>query len=219
MRRAIFLDRDGVINALVYNREHGFVDSPSNPEQFQLLPGVGEAIKLINEMEFLVLVVSNQPGVAKGKLTLQLLDAITQKMKDELAVHDAYLDRIYYCLHHPDATLPEYKINCNCRKPKPGLLIKGCEEFNISPETSYLIGDGLTDIQAGKSIGCKTILLGKPKCDLCRLIDEIRVKPDFIAPNLLEAVRLIQKLEGVEKWRFLSTQQTYRKSRSGWIMV
>ena len=94
MRKAIFLDRDGVINAMVYNREHGFIDSPSNPEQFQLLPGVGEAIRLINEMGFLALVVSNQPGVAKGKLTLKLLDAITQKMKDELAAYDAHLDRV-----------------------------------------------------------------------------------------------------------------------------
>jgi len=219
MRKAIFLDRDGVINAMVYSREHGFIDSPSNPEQFQLLSGVGEAIRLINEMGFLALVVSNQPGVAKGKLTLKLLDAITQKMKDELAAYDAHLDRVYYCLHHPDAILPEYRVNCSCRKPKPGLLLKACEEFNITPDTSYLIGDGLTDIQAGKSVGCKTILLGKLKCDLCRLMDGVRVKPDFIAPNLLEAVRLIQKLEGEEKWRFLSTQQIYKRSRSGWVTV
>lgn len=220
MKRAIFLDRDGVINAMVYNKEHGFVDSPSNSGEFQLLSGTGEAVKLINEMGFLALVASNQPGVAKGKLTLKLLEAITKKMKDELSTYDAHLDGIYYCLHHPDAILPEYKINCSCRKPKPGLLIKACGEFEITPDTSYLIGDGLIDIQAGESIGCKTILLGKLKCDLCRLMNEFQVKPDFIAPTLLEAVRLIQRLEeGEEKWRFLSTQQTYRRSRSGWIAV
>ncbi len=220
MRRAIFLDRDGVINAMVYNKEHGFVDSPSNPEELQLLPGAGEAVKLINEMGFLALVASNQPGVAKGKLTLKLLNAITQKMKDELSTYDVHLDGIYYCLHHPDAILPEYRTNCSCRKPKPGLLLKGGKEFDIDPKNSYLIGDGLTDIQAGESIGCKTVLLGKLKCDFCRLMNEFQVKPDFIAPTLLEAVRLIERLEeGEEKWRFLSTRQTYKRSRSGWITV
>jgi len=198
VNRAIFLDRDGVINAMVYYQEHGLLDSPLNPGEFKLLEGVGEAIRAINEMEMLTVVVSNQPGIAKGKFTVELLEAMTQKMEVELASYGAYLNRVYYCLHHPEAVLQEYRKNCNCRKPKPGLLIKGCRELKIDPQKSYVIGDGLIDIQAGKAIGCKTVLLAKLKCDLCNFMKESKIKPNFIVSNLLEAVKLIRQMEGVE---------------------
>jgi len=196
MKKAVFLDRDGVINAMVYNPDYGIVDSPINPEEFKLLPGVGKAIKRIEEMGFLTLVISNQPGIAKGKLSLKVLEAIDKKMKEELAEFGARLDRIYYCLHHPEAIKKEYRKNCPCRKPNPGLLLKAAEELQISLNSSYMIGDGLTDIQAGERAGCKTILLGRLKCDLCRLMEDLEVKPDLIASNLARAVKLIEKLEG-----------------------
>ena len=129
-RRAVFLDRDGVINRMVYNSEFGLVDSPQNPEEFKLLPGVGEAIRLVNETGFLVVVVSNQPGVAKAKFTLDILEAMTQKMHDELAQAGAHLDGVYYCLHHPQAVVGSYRTTCTCRKPAPGLLIQAAEELN-----------------------------------------------------------------------------------------
>lgn len=198
MNRAVFLDRDGVINAMVYYREHGILDSPLNPDEFKLLEGVGEAIKSINEMGMLTVVVSNQPGIAKGKFTLELLEAMTKKMEVELASYGAYLNRVYYCLHHPYAVLPEYRKNCNCRKPKPGLLLRGCRELKIDPQKSYAIGDGLIDIQAGKAIGCRTVLLAKLKCELCHFMEESGIKPDFIVTNLLEAVKFIRQMEGVE---------------------
>ena len=195
MKKAVFLDRDGVINAMVYNQDHGFLDSPCNPDQFHLLPNVGEAIRLINEMGHLTLVVSNQPGIAKGKFTLEILQAINRKMEADLASYGAHLDGVYYCLHHPDAVLEQYRENCNCRKPKPGLILKGAKEFQVSLEHSYTIGDGIVDIQAGKAAGVKTILLGNLKCEFCKLMDELDAKPDFIVPDLLEAVKLIQQSE------------------------
>ena len=195
MKRAVFLDCDGVICAMVYNKDQGFLDSPSNPEQFRLLPNVGEAIRLINDMGMLALVVSNQPGIAKGKFTPDALKAKTKKMEAELASCGAHLDGIYYCLHHPQALLEEYRENCNCRKPKPGLILRGAEEFNVALDHSYMVGDGLTDIQAGKAAGLRTILLGNLKCDLCKLMQELDARPDFIVSDLLEAVKLIQKLE------------------------
>lgn len=195
LRKAVFLDRDGVINALVYDQDQGLLDSPSNIEQFRLLPNVGEAIRLINEMGLLALVVSNQPGVAKGKFTTEILEAMNKKLEAELASFGAHLDGIYYCLHHPEAIVEEYRENCNCRKPKPGLILRGGNEFQVSLKHSYMIGDGLTDVQAGKAAAVHTILLGKPKCELCKLMDEFDAKPDFIVPDLLEAVKLIQRLE------------------------
>ena len=117
-------------------------------------------------------------------------------MKEELAQYGARLDRIYYCLHHPEAIKKEYRKNCPCRKPNPGLLLKAAEELEISLNSSYMIGDGLTDIQAGERAGCKTVLLGRLKCDLCRLMEDLEIKPDLIASNLARAVELIEKLEG-----------------------
>ncbi len=105
MNKAVFLDRDGTVNAMVYNPDHGLVDSPANPDEFKLLPGVGKAIGRINEMGFLTLVISNQPGIAKGKFTLEILEAIDKKMRDELAQCGAHLDKIYYCLDHPEAII------------------------------------------------------------------------------------------------------------------
>jgi D-glycero-D-manno-heptose 1,7-bisphosphate phosphatase len=195
-RRAVFLDRDGVINRMVYHDEFGLVDSPANPDELELLTGVGEAVRLINEVGLLAIVVSNQPGIAKGKYTAQLLEAMDEKVKTELAKAGAHLDGVYYCLHHPEAINEGYRLDCGCRKPKPGLLFEAGQDFDIDLEHSYVIGDGLTDIQAGKAAGCKTIFLGQWKCYTCRFMEDRGAKPDFIASDLFEAVGLIQRLEG-----------------------
>jgi D-glycero-D-manno-heptose 1,7-bisphosphate phosphatase len=191
MKRAVFLDRDGVINPMVYNPEHGVLDTPLNPKEFSLLPRVGEAIHAINQMEFLAVVISNQPGVAKGKMTLPLLNAITEKMLEEVEKSGAKLDKIFYCLHHPEAVLAEYRQICDCRKPKAGLLLKASQELGINLKLSYMIGDGVTDIQAGKEVGCKTIWIGKKKCETCEIFQDIKVNPDFTASNLLQAISFI----------------------------
>jgi len=191
--KAIFLDRDGVINEIVYHKEMGILDSPSNPKEFKLLLDVGKAINKFHELGFKVIVASNQPGIAKGKFTLKIFEQIKNKMKKELAKTNSFVDAEYYCLHHPEGKIKRYAMICKCRKPKPGLILKAAEEKDIDLKNSWMIGDGITDIQAGATAGCKTILIGRMKCELCNLMEDVGVKPDFIALNLYKASLIIEK--------------------------
>lgn len=155
-QKAVFLDRDGTINKYV-----GFL---RNIDEFELLPGVAEAIKRINESGYLVIVVTNQPVIARGEVTVPDLMEIHNKMETLLGAEGAYLDAIYYCPHHPhkgyEGEVPELKIDCECRKPKPGMLLKAAEDFNIDLDNSWMIGDGENDIKAGKAAECRTALIG-----------------------------------------------------------
>ena len=191
--RGVILDRDGVINELVYFPEVGVIDSPLNPDQFRLLPDVARAVRTLNELGFKVVVVSNQPGIAKGKMTEELFEQIRSKMKKELEKEGAHLDAEYYCLHHPDAIKKEYRVNCDCRKPKTGLFLRASSELGLDPSRSFSIGDSLMDIKAGKAAGYKTILIGSMKCDLCRLMDQEDARPDFIVGSLIKAVDIIRR--------------------------
>lgn len=210
MQRAIFLDRDGVINAMVYHPEFGIVDSPSNPAEFRILPGVGDSIKQIHALGYLAIVISNQPGIAKGKYTHTLLDATHAKMELDLAQVGAQIDGIYYCLHHPDAVLEAYRAHCDCRKPRPGLLLQAAQEWQIDLKQSFFIGDGITDVVAGQAAGCKTILVNGRKCYHCDELARQNVAPDFIAKNLPAAVQLITAINcgdtiEAENFRFCCT--------------
>ena len=198
MKRGVLLDRDGVINRMVYDAEHGTVDSPANPEQFELLPGAAAAVHTLNQSGLPVVVVSNQPGVAKGKMTLALQEAITSKMHAELAAVGAHVDAVYYCLHHPDAVLPEYRVRCECRKPRPGLLLRAADGLGISLADSWMIGDGLMDVQAGQAAGCMTVWLGAWKCDVCHIARDKNAAPTFVAADLSEAVRIIAEQIGLD---------------------
>ena len=193
MNKAIFLDRDGVINEIVYHKEMGILDSPSNPDEFKLLPDVGKAINKFHELGFKTIVISNQPGLAKDKFTMDIFKKIQKKMEQELAKTGSYLDGQYYCLHHPEGTNKEYTKVCECRKPKPGLILKAAEKHDIDLANSWMIGDGVTDIKAGQNAGCKTILIGRMKCELCNLLEDENAKPDFIASNLYKASVIIEK--------------------------
>ena len=177
-QNAIFLDRDGTINKFV-----GFL---RNIGEFELLPGAAEAIKLINESGYLAVVCTNQPVVARGEVTVAQLQEIHNKMETLLGQKGAYIDGIYYCPHHPHkgyaGEIPELKIDCDCRKPKPGLLINAAEDFNINLEESWMVGDGENDIKAGKNAGCKTALIGDGEFG-----------QDITGENLLE---IIQKILG-----------------------
>ena len=188
---AVFLDRDGVIDSYVYNSEFGTVDSPSNPDEFELLPGAYDAIQALHAMGLLVVVVSNQPGIAKGKFSPHLLDATTAKMMHECR---GKIDAVYYCLHHPHALNPEYKRECECRKPKPGLLLQAAREWQIDLPHSVMIGDGLTDVLAGQRAGARTILISARKCYVCDAMDTHRVKPDYVSSTLLDAVRIVKRI-------------------------
>lgn len=154
-QKAIFLDRDGTINKYV-----GFL---RNIDDFELIDGVAEAIRKINESGYLAVVVTNQPVVARGEVSFEELEEIHNKMETLLGKEGAYLDAIYYCPHHPhkgyEGERPELKIDCDCRKPKPGMLLKAAVDFNIDLSRSWMVGDGENDIQAGMNAGCKTVLL------------------------------------------------------------
>ncbi len=189
--RAVFLDRDGVINSLVYHREQGIIDSPFTVEQFVLITRVSEAIVRFHDMGYKVILVSNQPGIAKGQLTSKTFEKIREKMKEELLEEGASLDGEYYCLHHPQAEIAQLRVNCECRKPKPGLLLQAAGDMDIDLSQSWMIGDGLTDVQAGKKAGCRTILLGRMKCELCHLMDIEDARPDAITSNLKEAAQFV----------------------------
>jgi len=194
MARAVFLDRDGVVNELVYHQELEMIGTPFKVNQFKLLSGVPEAIKSLHQSGYLVILISNQPDVAKGNMTLDTFEKIKQKMNAELAEAGAYLDGEYYCMHHPEAKVTKYRVDCDCRKPKSGMLLKATRDLNIDLHESWMVGDNLSDIQAGKDAGCRTVLISKKKCELCSLMDERKIKPDNISSDLTEAVNAILKI-------------------------
>lgn len=150
-QKAIFLDRDGTINKYV-----GFL---RNIDEFELIEGVSEAIKRINQSGYLAIVVTNQPVIARGEVSWDELHEIHKKMETLLGKDGAYIDGLYICPHHPDKGFggerPEYKFDCDCRKPKPGLLLSAAKDFNIDLSESYMIGDSERDVNAGNSAGCR----------------------------------------------------------------
>lgn len=198
-RRAVFVDRDGVINRMFFHSEFGIVDSPANPDQFELLPGVGITIAEFNRAGLLVIVVSNQPGIAKGKFTPALLEAMERKMIASIADAGGRLDAVYNCLHHPEATLADYRIRCDCRKPEPGLLVRAACEWNIDLPGSYMIGDGVTDIRAGHAAGAITLFANSRKCYNCDSLIEHNAWPDYIVSDIREAALVIRSLEAGDK--------------------
>jgi D-glycero-D-manno-heptose 1,7-bisphosphate phosphatase len=195
MTKAVLMDRDGVINEIVCFPELGVLDSPLNPDQFNLLPRVPKAIKNLNGLGLKVIIVSNQPVIAKGKTTKALFKKIREKMTKQLQTKGAFIDGEYYCFHHPQAKLEEYRVLCGCRKPAPGLLLEAAKDFDLDLTKCYMVGDSLIDVEAGKKVGCKTILIGKMKCDLCKLMDENGFMPDWIVNDLCSASKIIAKEE------------------------
>ena len=187
-QKAIFLDRDGTIN-----KEVGFL---SNINDFELLPGVAEAIRRINSSGYLAIVITNQPVIARGEVTVDELDQIHNKMETLLGEHGAYLDAIYYCPHHPDkgfdGEVAELKIDCDCRKPKPGMLLRAATDFNIDLRNSWMIGDKDKDVMAGKAAGCQTVWIDAPTAQSAAGFagspSERHEINTLYADNLLEAV-------------------------------
>lgn len=182
---AVFLDRDGTIN-----EEVGYVNHPS---RLWLLPGVASAIKRLNEREIYVIVATNQSGVARGYFDEELVKVVHQKMEELLAAEGARIDRIYYCPHHPTIGPPEYRRECECRKPRIGMIKKAVAELDIDLQKSYSIGDRIKDICFGHNAGLKSILLltgfGRGEYEFQR--HKWKETPEFIAENLMEAVEWI----------------------------
>lgn len=183
-QKAIFLDRDGTINEYV-----GFL---RKEEDFRLIPGVSEAIKKINNSGYLAIVVTNQPVIARGEVTEEELEEIHKKMETLLGLDGAYIDDIYYCPHHPDkgfeGEIPELKIECDCRKPKTGMLEKAAREHNIDLSSSIMIGDSTLDIKMAENAGMQSVLLktGQKGED-----GKYEISPTLIAEDLNDAINKI----------------------------
>lgn len=160
-QRAIFLDRDGTINRYV-----GFLTDINDME---LIDGAAEAVRLINRSGYLAIIVTNQPVIARGEVSLEELSEIHNKLETLLGNEGAYVDDIFYCPHHPhsgyEGERKEYKRDCECRKPKPGMLLKAAAKYNIDLRRSWMIGDGENDMEAGRAAGCRTAFLGRPGTD------------------------------------------------------
>ena len=165
MKKAIFLDRDGTIIA-----DKGFVHKK---EDLELLAGAVEAIKLANRHGFLVVVVTNQSGVARGLFTEEDVKAFNAQLAQVLAGQGTKIDAFYYCPHHPQAPLPTYRKECDCRKPAPGLILRAARELGIDLSRSWTVGDNPRDVEAGKQAGCSTILLGEEAKDLLEAVQAI----------------------------------------------
>jgi len=154
-QQCVFLDRDGTINK--------FNDFVTKPRDFELIDGAAEAIKKINGLGYLVIVITNQPVIARGETDFETLDLIHMKMETDLGRQGAYIDDLFFCPHHPDKGFPgerpEYKIDCDCRKPKPGMLLKAAAKYNIDLSKSYMAGDDMRDVNAGINAGCTPVFL------------------------------------------------------------
>ncbi len=188
MNKAVFLDRDGVIV-----RE---VDKLHRLDQLRILPGAAKAIREINRLGYLAIVITNQAVVARGWITEAGVDEIHAVMIKRLSRQDAKIDAVYYCPHHPNADLKKYRLVCRCRKPNPGMILTALKKFNIDRRRSFMVGDKTGDILAGRRAGLKTILVatgygGKD--------DQHEARPDFAAKDLKQAVAVIKKSAGGKK--------------------
>jgi D-glycero-D-manno-heptose 1,7-bisphosphate phosphatase len=190
--KAVLLDRDGVINNLVYHQDVGVIDAPFTASQFKLFPRVPQAIRLLNDMGLKTAIVSNQPGIAKGHLTREVLKGFESAMLNAINSAGARIDRIYYCLHHPEAQVPELRQACRCRKPEIGMLEQASKDLDVKLDECYIVSDGLPDLQAGTRACCRKIFIGRWKCEICQFIQGDDVRPHLVAKDLWEACQLIQ---------------------------
>lgn len=180
---AVFMDRDGTIT-----EEMGYL---KDSKKLRLIPRSGEAIRLLSKKGILTIVVSNQSGVARGYFTERTVKKIHRKLGRLLKREGAYLDGIYYCPHHPKFGLPKYKKDCNCRKPKPRMLLKAAKRFNLDLKRCYVIGDKVEDIKLAQNVGAKGILVLSGYGQRSKG----EIKPDYTAQNLYQAVKWILREE------------------------
>lgn len=173
--RAVFIDRDGTINV-----EKEYLHCP---EQFEFIPGAPEAIRILGDAGFLVVVVTNQSGVARGYYGEADVKNLHRYMDARLAEIGAKVDAYYYCPHHPDSGTETYRVACNCRKPLPGMLLQAASELGIDLSRSWMIGDKISDIEAGISAGCTSVLVltGYGAEDQKRLPNGIQIYDDLLA--------------------------------------
>jgi D-glycero-D-manno-heptose 1,7-bisphosphate phosphatase len=190
-RPAIFLDRDGVVNKMWYDPDHGLLDSPRRIDQLSLADGAVAGMRLLCRQGWPLVIVSNQPGLAKGTLTVAGLRRLTETLIRRLAEEGVRLAAVYYCPHHPSGRSRALGISCGCRKPAPGLLLRGARDLGLDLRRSWMIGDGVTDVVAGHRAGCRTVWIGQWKCEHCQAFTAAGVPLPIQAADLLEAARHI----------------------------
>ncbi len=185
MTRAVFLDRDGTINVDVGYLNH--------PDQMELIPRAGDAIRLLNEAGFKAVVVTNQAGIARGLLQEELLPAIHQRLSALLDQEKARIDGYYYCPHHPEAAIEQYRIACQCRKPFPGLIRTAAADLGIDVARSWVIGDKSCDIELAHNVGAGAVMVmtGYGKTELALHEESQRQPPHHIAADLYAAAQWI----------------------------
>ena len=187
-RRAVFMDRDGTIS-----EEVGYVNHPS---RYRVFPYSAEAVRLLNETGWLAILVTNQAGVARGYFTEEMIDSVHGVLKSELEKGGARLDAIYYCAHHPTVGQPPYRLACDCRKPRPGLITQAAAALDINLDESWMIGDRYSDIELAHNAGTRAALVlsgyGRGEWEYQR--DTWQHTPDIVAEDLLEAVKRITEV-------------------------
>lgn len=194
MEKALFLDRDGVILKLVYDPETGTVDTARNARQVELNYGIEELISSAQKKGYLVIIISNQPGIGLLKFSEKSFKEIKEQVKKELSKKKIKIDGEYYCFHHPFAKISKYKRNCDCRKPKTGLFIQAAKDLNVDLNKSIMVGDGIQDIIAGYNAGCQTILIAniKESAYISMIEQQLKnIKPTHLVKTLAEITKLI----------------------------
>lgn len=178
-RKAVFLDRDGTI----------VVHEPyiSSPDQLKLLPNASRGIRLFKEHGYLIIVITNQSGIARGFFDEKRLTLIHRKLTGMLEDEGVVIDDLYYCPHHTEGIIEHYKVDCDCRKPKPGMILDAARKYHIDLTQSLMIGDSETDMLAGKNAGCRCVLI---KNDCNNASTDMVIRIDYVVKDLLEAARI-----------------------------
>ena len=184
-RRAVFMDRDGTIS-----EEIGYVNHPA---RYKVFPYSARAVRLLNEAGWLAILVTNQAGVARGYFTEEMIGEVHERLEQELARMGARLDAIYYCAHHPSVGEPPYRLDCDCRKPKAGLIKRASADFDIDLGNSWMVGDRYSDIELAHNAGVRSafVLSGYGRGEWEYQRSSWKLQPDLVSENLLEAVNSI----------------------------
>lgn len=187
MKKAVFLDRDGVLNELVPNPSTGEYEPPHSPDDLIIFPDVIESLRILQGAQFELFLISNQPDYAKGKTTLENLQAVHAKLDRIVRSEGIQFREYYYCYHHPQGKVPEYSIECECRKPKPFFILMAAKRYSLDLSRSWMVGDRDSDIECGKAAGTKTIMIENPQSLKYRTSSQ----PDFTVANLIDALQII----------------------------
>lgn len=192
MKRAVFIDRDGTLS-----EEVGYINHPS---RFRLFPYSADAIRRLNENGWLAIVTTNQAGVARGYFSEEMIATVHDGMTKDLENDGARLDAIYYCAHHPSVGEPPYRFDCDCRKPRPGLITRAARDLDVDLKASWTVGDRYSDVELARNAGVKSafVLSGYGRGEWEHQRSTWSHQPDLVADNLLEAVRRIVAEQSME---------------------